>query len=479
MAWWDRSWRVGTSRSEDLSFPAKIEIISGSLIATIFAHDLPTADTPLPCWTFVSDGLIAHGQKEMVLTVSRSADEDHREFGAEVLKFLRTVYLLAAQGRRVDVGGFSEFASSGGPGSVRGVGYLRPERITGVDIPLSSLAAIPLVGEEMDAVKAFGLTRVMARLGAHYRYYPCPLWWERKRPVVAAHLGDDASVLGKLAHANLPGVSGRIEGHRIVLRFHPTSRDALGRALGDAPPNVALALVLQPDLEADGLLIWLPGQRQMSAITPPGSRGRRLSLCFLGLAAGQAQDVGRILEDGAVVLLTEASWSHLRAAIDNGEPLTIECEEEGYSLALECIADTYVSPLDGRAYPAEGGWRTYYPRASRPRPPNGIFRVTAAVMLTSDDDLAQRASPVLLAAYTDRIVEVIQGHFGTRGDITQLVLRVELFPAGEVHVSAVGNVDGRLVITLIEALEPPPVRGGPVRFELLLATSDDGEDSQR
>jgi hypothetical protein len=64
----------------------------------------------------------------------------------------------------------------------------------------------------VDAVKAFGLTRVAARLGRHYSYYPWPAWWDRDRPVVGAVAGDDASVLGKVLHANIPGFFASVEG---------------------------------------------------------------------------------------------------------------------------------------------------------------------------------------------------------------------------------------------------------------------------
>jgi hypothetical protein len=98
------------------------------------------------------------------------------------------------------------------------------------------------------------------------------------------------------------------------------------------------------------------------------------------------------------------------------------------------------------------------------------------VLLTSEDELAQRMSAEALATYVDRIVQAVEKHFGPRPDVTTLVLRVDLFPAGELHVSAAGDVDERLVIPVLEGLERPPVRGGPVRFELLLATSDNDGD---
>ncbi len=68
-----------------------------------------------------------------------------------------------------------------------------------VELPSSALAAIPLMGVEAEVAAALGVTRVMGRLARHYRYYPCPPWWDRGRASIAAAAGDDTSILRRLA----------------------------------------------------------------------------------------------------------------------------------------------------------------------------------------------------------------------------------------------------------------------------------------
>lgn len=443
---------------------------------TVFTHDLPRPDDPLPCTTFVSERLIALGQKEMLFTLSRgaTADEaDPQEFADDVVRFLRRAHYLASEGRRVDVGDISEFGLTGGPDRVRGVCYLTPEWMTGVAVPLSALALIPLVGDEVDAVKVFGFTRVMARLGAHYRYFPCPPWWERNRPVIAVHEEDVDSVLGKCRRWSFAGVCARLQGRCVVLRVPAGSRDALARTLAEAQPDAVPALTLELDPEADGLLVWTPGQPQRSATTPPGSRAERLSLCFLAFAPGQAQDYVSMREDGAVAVLTSTSWTRLLAAVSNAEPVTIDPTADGYALTIEPIPDVYVSRMDGRAYRGHGEWRAFHPQPARPEVSDGVFRLSTAALLTGPDKLPPFTAIDSLTSYGDRIVRAIQEYFGVRPAGSTFVLRADVYPSGHVHLSAVGDIDEYRLVRLLRALPVPAVRGGPIRFELVLTATDD------
>ena len=73
-----------------------------------------------------------------------------------------------------------------------------------------------------------------------------------------------------------------------------------------------------PDPRADGWLVWSPGQTEPTAITPPGSRGERLTCGFLMLVGEQATDELRLHEDGVAAMLRAPTWHAIREAMRTG-----------------------------------------------------------------------------------------------------------------------------------------------------------------
>ena len=55
-----------------LSFPVAVEVVEGALDVHIHDHVVPIgpADS-IPCWSYVTSGLWAHGQAEIALTLRR------------------------------------------------------------------------------------------------------------------------------------------------------------------------------------------------------------------------------------------------------------------------------------------------------------------------------------------------------------------------------------------------------------------------
>ena len=182
------------------SYPSGLEVIQGALSITVFEHEVETRESAIPCWTFVTDGLLAHRHKELVVTVARSLREHPGAVSQEMAKLLATLHQFAVAGRSVDVGDITVFNGPGPLGS-RGLAYISAALLAGVDVPVAALTVIPLMGAEAEVAHRFGVARVIARLALHYRYYPCPPWWLI-----------DARPLGLLAHDAGSGAMGM---HRV------------------------------------------------------------------------------------------------------------------------------------------------------------------------------------------------------------------------------------------------------------------------
>jgi hypothetical protein len=166
-----------------------VEVIPGKLKVKIFAHEIQFEKEVLPCWSFVTDGLAAQHQKEIIFTLRREKNQKVADYPREFLGLFATIFHLAEEGKIVDAGDTSFFGDSGflGDKEFRGIGYVEPDGFPGVDtggVPL--LAGILLKGDEGPIAQDLALTRVTALLGLKYHYYPCPTWSDLKRETVAS-----------------------------------------------------------------------------------------------------------------------------------------------------------------------------------------------------------------------------------------------------------------------------------------------------
>jgi len=343
--------RLRGSKRREIAVPRhRVDLVPNELAMQVVEHDLPIELGTLACWTFQSDGLTARGQKDLVLTFARRKGERIDPLATEVVHFLQMIWGLAAETRTVDIGGFTEFGERRflGEDGARGLAYLRSQALAGVAAPWENLAVIPLFADEVDAVKAFGITRVAARLGEHYRFYPWPPWWDRDRPVLGAAAGDDTSVLGKVPHVTVPGFFASIEcpggkfGSGLTIRILHASGGIVAKALASVPPRVPFAIVPEPDPGADALMVWRAGDVGPGAISPPGSTGQRLSVCFVIIIPEQSEDSLRASEDGVSLLLRNTSWHRLREVLIGGQPLTLSMSDGG-AISVERVPTVYAS----------------------------------------------------------------------------------------------------------------------------------------
>jgi hypothetical protein len=338
--------------------------------------------------------------------------------------------------------------------------------MAGVEAPLSVLAAIPLMGAEAQVARDFGVTRVLARLARHYRYYPCPPWWERGRSAVAALPGDDTSVLMQMEHVRVVGVTARMEAGQVRLRVHPAAREELHRTLTRAPRNAALALLTDPDVEADGLLVWTPGVEGREAATPAASRGERLGFAFVSFAVGVEQVGGRIVEDGVVLMFTAPAW----------EAFTPRSPPAGAHAVADRRQHRARAALDPRPIRQPGGRpRIQLGRrlatvlsavavsAEQPRVADRIVLLTSSQ--TSPVGWRRSSSPATSArSSASSCARAVPGP--ARRDLR----RIELRPEEPARVVGRGDLDETRIAALIGRVAAPAVIGGSVAFECRLTT---------
>lgn len=312
-----------------------LELVAGRVLVRVHAHELFAKRGPVACFSYVTEGLRSFGQREIVFTLAREPRADPEQAPREPLALLRAVANLAARGQLVGVGGFTELGPTGmlGRPSIRGVAYQIAWPMEGVSLPEGTLAAVALVGAEMDTVKRFGALRVLARLGRVHGFFPTAPWCDPDRE--AAMEPESRTILEGVATGYFEGVSVTMDGERIALRIDRAAAPAIARALPGLPPDAALVMLAALDPEADACLVWSPGQQQTEAITPPESRAARPSGCFALLVPQQAYDGGNPFEDGFAMMLTDASWARVRSALLSATAVTIPAAPQTKALAVE------------------------------------------------------------------------------------------------------------------------------------------------
>jgi hypothetical protein len=456
------------------AFPAEVELVPAALWAQVHLHRIETQSGPLFCWSYVTKGLTAFGQAEIVLTVAIVPGAHPGCFPTDPLRFAVTLHDLAAQGRTVEVGGLTELGGAGFMGR-NGIVYARAQPMEGVPLPAGALAMIPITAEELAVLKVGGHTRVLSALGKAYRHYPFPPWLDRRRGSVIGPQRTTGTILEQVPHLPVPG-SARMESGNVLLRLRPAATPLLARTLAGLPPNAGFALTLEVDPAADGCLTWEAGQTAPAAITPPGSRGERLSGCFVLLVPEQPADGAQLHEDGFGVFLTNASAAALRRALSAGAPLALPARGGSMGIVLEQVQMSYQNPIDGSVIHAAGGFHQYAP-AGGPKPPvTAGVELKQIILLTAEHELAARIATSALGAYC-KAVEALAGEcFAPRGGATwEVLVDLAIAPGGAVNCRLASRGEGVSEPALamfqqrLGSVGAPPVQGGPVAFQLHFA----------
>jgi hypothetical protein len=383
---------------------------------------------------------------------------------------------LAEQGQLVNEGDFTEFGTTGflGRSDLRALVYLPPQPLAGVEVPSRLLGAILLTHEELEVLKHLGVTRVIAHLGRAYSHYPYPPWSERSRASLVSMSTMQESILARVPRLRGPGIRVCQEENQISLRLLPQAGEFLCSKLEQFPSNTVLALLTELDPTANACMVWQPGQSTLEAIASPNTDGSRISGCFIAFVPQQAEDRGQVVEDGFIMLLTDASWILLRQAIESGHSVSVPATTNGLNFSLEWIPQTYQNPIDGLFYEAEGGWYRYSPNSPQDRISDEAVSLGEMILLTSESELAARVRVNELADYILAIKKSVIDHFTAVEQRTgqDLLLEFEIQLDGQVKLGMAlrpwtdNNHLNKLSQRLLR-LPSPQVNQDSIRFQVV------------
>src|SRR6185503_9586590 len=320
-------------------FPAGIVVVPDKLRVSVYLHDVPNGAASIKCWSYVTEGLWVHRQKELVFTLQVAPGESPNNLPEQPLQFFQLVYDLAAKGRLVEAGGYTDFGEQGFLGR-RAAGYIDAEPFDAFVSLSPSLAVILLTAEEFAAYESFGLTRVQAMLGRASRYFPCPPWNDRSRASVLKPGDLEKSKLAKVPALAAPGATVVNEGGVVTLRLPFSAKYKVAKEAGSlAEEAAALRIPTRVPETADGCLVWTPGEAGGAAIAAGEARPECTAACCVVLHAvsKNERDEARIMEDGFLISMTPATWKGLRGALQRGIDATFPAGKLTFALKWDAL----------------------------------------------------------------------------------------------------------------------------------------------
>jgi hypothetical protein len=296
-----------------------VEIVPGQLCASVGERSIPAAGGEVPCWSYLSQGLAAHGQPEILFLLRRYPDEitapeaPLRVFGALLPVVQRGQVALA--------GGYTGFGPSPFFASRGWAGWIYVPAPPSLGVAPGTLLALAVTRDELDVAIRFGASRIAARLGQATGHYPYPPWSEPRAPV--AIRGEvEESVLARVFLIGGLDATVTREAERVVIVLPRAAQRTLADQLPNLGHDVCVAVAATPAPHTDGCLVWVPGQPAPQAIVAAGAAGRRLAAAFALLVPQQVDDDTVLVEDGVALTITDTTWARIRRALVAGEALS-------------------------------------------------------------------------------------------------------------------------------------------------------------
>jgi hypothetical protein len=455
-------------------FPFLLQLIPERLSATVYLHDLDCGPEIISCWSYVSSGFSAVGQKEIVFTVKRGKAEPELPFPGEPLTFFEQIYPLACEGKLVDAGGYTGLGSTGFLSPAFGGILYQNSRLTipGKELPLELLTALAVTPEEFAVAYKFGNLRVTALLADQCRFYPFPNWIDRKRNcVVSSALQQlmDSSPLAKVPWLRITGCRAIAKHNSLLIKISNQHVCHFQNVIEQISPlGSPFAVQLSLDILADCCLVWqAPGTASVRAVAdhrriagsgaPDTESSKpehaRLGGAFLLFIAPVEKRHWSMLEDGFAVSLDESSWPEVSAALASGNDLIVSMADGQQTLEIR--------------------W-DQGPSANK----QGAVSIEKIRLLNTEQELSARVDFEEYTDYFMRVREISLNYLasGKLSPQQQLRLVCKVFPNKQVAFELLSDIDldpqlQQDLYSLLEEITPPAVRDSQIGVEIFFAVS--------
>ncbi|XP_039286923.1 uncharacterized protein LOC111051534 isoform X2 [Nilaparvata lugens] len=293
------------------------------------------------CWCITSEGLACVGQDEIILVLECLPDEMIPP--KDVFLLINSLYEDASKGNTVSELSFSPAFSNNllGWKDHGGFLYIRPTHQCTDQLILPNppyLVALLIHRWETPWARLFPI-RLELRLGAEFRYYPCPLVSVRHRPSLYTDIGHTIiSLLAdfRLYNYTLPVVRGLVvhmEDRQTTILIPRNRYDQVVRALNNSNDSV-LPFGANFSLAADSHLVCMQSLEDENTYHTQAiniqNKPRKVTGASFVVFNGALKTSGMtgkssIVEDGLMVQVASETMTALRTALRDMHDYTITC----------------------------------------------------------------------------------------------------------------------------------------------------------
>lgn len=360
------------------------------------------------CWYMTTKGMHAVGQAEVVVLLQCLPDE--KTIPKDVFSHFVQLYREALTGNVLSHLGHSFFTQSFlGSKEHGGFLYINPTFQTLQDLPLPNppyLFGILVQKWETPWAKVFPI-RLMLRLGAEYRFYPCPLFSVRFRKPLFGETGH--TIMNLLAdfrnyQYTLPVVKGLVvdmEVRKTCIKIPSNRYNELMKAMNKSNEHV-LAMGACFNDRADSHLVCVQnddGNYQTQAISIHHQPRKVTGASFFVFSGALKASSGylaktSIVEDGVMVQITAETMEALRQALREMKDFSIACgkadqEENQEHVQVQWVDDDHnvnkgvISPIDGKSMESVTSVKIFH--GSEYKANGKVIRWTEVFFLRSED----------------------------------------------------------------------------------------------
>uniref|UniRef100_A0A8C0Y1Z0 Zinc finger, FYVE domain containing 9a n=1 Tax=Cyprinus carpio carpio TaxID=630221 RepID=A0A8C0Y1Z0_CYPCA len=368
------------------------------------------------CWYMTTKGMHAVGQAEVVVLLQCLPDE--KTIPKDVFSHFVQLYREALTGNVLSHLGHSFFTQSFlGSKEHGGFLYISPTFQTLQDLPLPNppyLFGILVQKWETPWAKVFPI-RLMLRLGAEYRFYPCPLFSVRFRKPLFGETGH--TIMNLLAdfrnyQYTLPVVKGLVvdmEVRKTCIKIPSNRYNELVKAMNKSNEHV-LAMGACFNERADSHLVCVQnddGNYQTQAISIHHQPRKVTGASFFVFSGALKSSSGylaktSIVEDGVMVQITAETMEALRQALREMKDFRIACgkadqEENQEHVHIQWVDDDHnvnkgvISPIDGKSMESVTSVKIFH--GSEYKANGKVIRWTEVFFLRSEDQTNGLSDP--------------------------------------------------------------------------------------
>ncbi|OXB82079.1 UNVERIFIED_CONTAM: hypothetical protein H355_008958 [Colinus virginianus] len=380
------------------------------------------------CWCFTTKGMHAVGQSEIVILLQCLPDE--KCLPKDIFNHFVQLYQDALAGNVVGNLGHSFFSKSFlGSKEHGGFLYVAATYQSLQDLVLPTppyLFGILIQKWETPWAKVFPI-RLMLRLGAEYRFYPCPLFSVRFRKPLFGETGH--TIMNLLAdfrnyQYTLPVVQGLVvdmEVRKTSIKIPSNRYNEMMKAMNKSNEHV-LAGGACFNEKADSHLVCVQnddGNYQTQAISIHNQPRKVTGASFFVFSGALKSSSGclaksSIVEDGVMVQIIAENMDSLRQALREMKDFTITCgkadaEDPQEHVHIQWVEDDknfskgVVSPIDGKSMESITSVKIFH--GSEYKANGKVIRWTEVFFLENDEQHSGLSDPADHSRLTENVAK--------------------------------------------------------------------------